>query len=87
MANCPWRCAISLANGGDDADDFDLPAVESDILSTGAAADSSGLDERLESLPRILRYAMLVSESAAHVEPRLIAEIEQLCPQFPQNVT
>jgi hypothetical protein len=69
----------------DDADDIDLPAVERDAVSTGAAADSSDWDERLKGLPRLLRYAMLVSENASHIEQRLIAEIDELCPQFPYN--
>jgi ATP-dependent Lon protease len=77
---------VSTDNGGDDANDLDLPAIEGDVVSTGAAADSSDLDERLETLPRILRYAVLASESAANIEPRLIAEIDELCPALPENV-
>jgi len=69
----------------DDTDDFDLPAIEGDAASTGAAADSSDWDERLKGLPRLLRYAMLVSDNAAHLEQRLIAEIGELCPQLPHN--
>jgi ATP-dependent Lon protease len=69
----------------DDADDFDLSAIESDAASTGAAADSSELDDRLTTLPRILRYAMLVSEDAGHIEERLIAEISELCPGVPHT--
>lgn len=68
-----------------DNDDFDLPAVEGDAASTGAAADSSDCDERLRSLPRILRYAILVSENAGHIEERLVAEINELCPGLTQN--
>jgi len=66
-------------------DDFDLPAVEGDAASTGAAADSSDCDERLRGLPRILRYAILVSENAGHIEERLVAEINELCPSLAQN--
>ena len=32
---------MSADEASDDADDFDLPAVESDTAATGAAADSS----------------------------------------------
>lgn len=69
----------------DDTDDFDLLAAAEDAVSTGAAADSSDWDERLKGLPRLLRYAMLVTDSAEHVEQRLIAEIEELCPLLPHN--
>jgi len=68
-----------------DDDDFDLPAVESDAASTGAAADSSDCDERLRGLPRILRYAILVSENAGHIEERLVAEICELRPGLAQT--
>lgn len=70
----------------DDADELDLPAVERDAVSTGAAANSSDWDERFKALPRILRYAMLVSENARHVEQRLIAEIDELCPHLAPNM-
>lgn len=73
-----------MSTGNDDIDDFDLPATE-DAISTGAAADSADWDERLKGLPRLLRYAMLISERAEHVEDRLVAEIEELCPKLPQN--
>ena len=69
----------------DDADDFDLPAVEQDDIATGAAADSADGDERHDGLPRLLRYAMLVNDNANHVEQRLMAEIDQLCPNLPLN--
>jgi hypothetical protein len=69
----------------DDPDDFDLPAVERDAVVTGAAADSADWDERYEGLPRLLRYAMLVNDNAHHVEQRLMAEIDQLCPNLPLN--
>jgi ATP-dependent Lon protease len=72
-------------SGTDDAEDTDLPAVVDDAVSTGAAADSSDRDERLDSLPRLLRYAMLVTDDANHIEQRLIAEIDELCPQLPHN--
>ena len=68
-----------------DKDDFDIPAVESDLVSTGAAADSA--DENLfNGLPRILRYALLVMDNTAnHLDKRLIAEINELCPDLPEN--
>jgi hypothetical protein len=44
----------------DDAHDPDLPVVERDAVSTGAAADSADWDERLKGL-RLLRYAALLS--------------------------
>src|SRR3984893_18590048 len=69
----------------DAADDADLPAVERDAVSTGAAADSADWDERLKGLPRLLRYAMLFSDNASYVEQRLIAEINELCPNLPLN--
>jgi ATP-dependent Lon protease len=69
----------------DDADDADLPAVEPDAVSTGAAADSADCDERLKGLPRLLRFAMLISHKARHIKQRLIAEINELCPNLPLN--
>jgi ATP-dependent Lon protease len=69
----------------DDANEIDLPVVERDAVSTGAAADSSDLDEGLKGLPRLLRYAMLVSHNASHIEQRLTAEIFELCPDLILN--
>ena len=69
----------------DEADEFELPAVDDDVVSTGAAADSSGWDERLKGLPRLLRYALLVGDNARHVQQRLVAEIDELCPNLPLN--
>jgi ATP-dependent Lon protease len=76
---------MSADRTSDAADDADLPAVERDAVSTGAAADSADCDERLKGLPRLLRYAMLVSGKARHIEQRLIAEIKELCPNLPLN--
>lgn len=75
---------MSTDNGGDD-DDFDLPAAE-DVVSTGAAADSADPNERLKGLPRLLRYAMLLVGRASFTRERLIAEIDELCPQLPHAV-
>lgn len=68
----------------DDSDDFDLPA-EDDAVSTGAAADSFSLDEQLNKLPRLLRYAWLSSEGGEHIQERLVAEINELCPGLAQT--
>ncbi len=67
-----------------DDDNLDLPEVD-DMVSTGAAADSADWDERLKGLPRLLRYAALVAAESDHIEKRLIAEIEEVCPQLPLN--
>jgi ATP-dependent Lon protease len=69
----------------DEAEDLDLPAVDNDTVSTGAAADSSDSDDWLKGLPRLLRYAMRVSHNANHIEQRLVAEIEELCPSLSLN--
>jgi ATP-dependent Lon protease len=76
---------MSADRTSDDADDADLPAVERDAVSTGAAADSADWDERLKGLPRILRFAMLISHKGRHIKQRLIAEINLLCPNLPLN--
>jgi len=76
---------MSANRTSDDADDANLPAVERDAVSTGAAADSADSDERLKGLPRILRFAMLISGNARHIKQRLIAEINELCPNLPLN--
>jgi ATP-dependent Lon protease len=76
---------MSVGNTSDEADDFDLPALESDTVATGAAADSSDCDERLKGLPRLLRYALMVGDNAHHIEERLVAEIDELCPDLPLN--
>src|ERR1700694_293039 len=76
---------MSADRTSDDPDDRDLPAVERDAVSTGAAADSADWDERLKGLPRLLRFAMLISGKARHINQRLIAEINELCPNLPLN--
>jgi ATP-dependent Lon protease len=67
------------------SDEFDFPEVDNDMVSTGAAADSSDWDERLKNLPRLLRYAALLVAKYDLVEQRLIAEINEICPQLPLN--
>src|ERR1700716_3522258 len=69
----------------DDSEDLDPVMAERDAISTGAAADSADWDERLKGLPRLLRFAMLISDNARHIEQRLIAEINELCPNLPLN--
>src|ERR1700730_8642604 len=76
---------MSADRTSDDADDADLPAVERDAVSTGAAADSADWDERLKGLPRLLRFAMLINGNARHINQRLIAEINELCPNLSLN--
>lgn len=61
-----------------------LQAAE-DAVSTGPAADSADCDERLKGLPRLLRYAMRSTDGSQHLAERLIAEIQELCPQLPHN--
>jgi ATP-dependent Lon protease len=76
---------MSADRTSDDADNADLPALECDAVSTGAAADSADWDERLKGLPRLLRFAMLISGNARHINQRLIAEINEICPNLPLN--
>jgi ATP-dependent Lon protease len=76
---------MSGGDTSDDADDFNLPAIDSDAVTTGAAADSSDCDERLKRLPRLLRYVLMVGDNADHIEERLVAEIDELCPDLPLN--
>jgi hypothetical protein len=66
-------------------DKFDLPSAADDAVSTGAAADSADANDRLKGLPRLLRYAMLISNNANVIKQRLIAEIDELCPQLAKN--
>ena len=67
------------------SDDFDLPVLDDDIVTTGAAADSSEPDARLQALPRILRYAVLTGQDRAYLQQRLVAEIDQICRGLPLN--
>jgi ATP-dependent Lon protease len=76
---------MSGGDTDDDIDGLDLPPPEPDAVSTGAAADSADAHERLKNLPRLLRYAMLICGNADHVAQRLIAEIDELCPQLAEN--
>jgi ATP-dependent Lon protease len=64
----------------------DLPVtIDDDAVSTGAAADSSDLDDKLKALPRLLRYAMLAGDTDALIAQRLAAEIDELCPGLALN--
>jgi len=76
---------LSTDSCDNDDNDLELPGPE-DAISTGAAADSADSDERLKGLPRLLRYAKLVIDGADHIEERLIAEVDELCPQLPFNL-
>lgn len=79
----PFRSDLSMTTS-DDPDDF-APVDEIDAASTGAAADSSDLDESLKKLPRLQRYALLSSAGEEHIQERLVAEISQLCPGLTQT--
>jgi hypothetical protein len=41
-----------MSGKDEDADDLDLPILDHDSLSRGAAADSADATERLKGLPR-----------------------------------
>ncbi|MBB4366754.1 hypothetical protein GGD65_007828 [Bradyrhizobium sp. CIR18] len=56
-----------------------------ETIATGAAANSAD-DQRYSHLPRILRYAMLVSDDADHLEKRLAAEVADACPELAENI-
>lgn len=73
-------------DGEDGSSSSAAPGPDPDIVATGAAADAAD-DEaaRLKGLPRILRYAMLFNDGGDHLEYRLIAEIDELCPGLSQN--
>jgi hypothetical protein len=55
-----------------DSDDaLSTAALNADVVTAGAAADSAGdADERLSGLPRILRYLLLVNDRTASIELR-----------------
>jgi ATP-dependent Lon protease len=40
---------------------------------------------RVKRLPRLLRFAMMISHNARPIKHRLIAEINELCPNLPLN--
>jgi ATP-dependent Lon protease len=75
---------MSTDSTTDGIDDLPL-TIDEDAVSTGAAADSSDLDDRLKALPRLLRYAMLANDTDAHIAQRLAAEIDELCPGLAFN--
>jgi ATP-dependent Lon protease len=77
-----------LNHDDDDSDNASIPdKVDPDAVVNGASADSSDSElDRLKGLPRILRYAMLSKESRDDlVAHRLVAEIDELYPNLPQN--
>jgi ATP-dependent Lon protease len=69
----------------DDSTESDI-SVETDIASTGAAADSAEYDAGLNALPRILRYAILVNQDEKFAVERLFAEIAELAPGRPLTI-
>jgi ATP-dependent Lon protease len=80
---------VNASAGGrvDDDDVFDLPIVGEEIILTGAAADATGLEEKLKDLPRILRVALLINRKSGDIHDRLVADIEALCPRLPLTAT
>ena len=69
----------------DNIDDLELPG-EDDVASSGAAAESAEWNEKLQRLPRILRYAVLGKRRASYLRERLVAEIAELAPGLTQTV-
>ena len=69
----------------DDIDDLELPG-EDDVASSGAAAESAEWNEKLQRLPRILRYAVLAKRRKSYLRERLVAEIAELAPGLTQTV-
>ena len=69
----------------DNIDDLDLPG-EDDVASSGAAAESAEWNEKLQQLPRILRYAVLGKRRKSYLRERLVAEIAELAPGLTQTV-
>jgi hypothetical protein len=69
----------------DDIDALDLPG-EDDVASSGAAAETAEWNEKLQRLPRILRYAALAKRRKAYLRERLVAEIAELAPGLTQTV-
>jgi ATP-dependent Lon protease len=74
-----------MSNDPDESDDFNLP-LEEDVVSTGAAADSAEINEKLNALPRLLRYAILSGKDSSFAHARLVAEIAELVPGLPTMV-
>ena len=64
---------------------FELPGVD-DVASSGAAAESAEWNEKLQRLPRILRYAVLGKRRKTYLRERLVAEIAELAPGLMQTV-
>jgi ATP-dependent Lon protease len=69
----------------DNIDELELPA-EDDVASSGAAAETAEWNEKLQRLPRILRYAVLAKRREAYLRERLVAEIAELAPGLTQTV-
>lgn len=71
-----------MSTDPDESEDFNLP-LEEDVVSTGAAADSAEVDEKLKALPRLLRYAVLSGKDASFAHARLVAETSELVSGLP----
>ncbi len=74
-----------MTAGVDNIDNLELPA-EDDVASSGAAAESAEWDEKLQRLPRILRYAVLGKRRKTYLRERLVAEIAELAPGLMQTM-
>ncbi|MEH2473337.1 ATP-dependent Lon protease [Nitrobacteraceae bacterium AZCC 2161] len=71
-------------DSGDDNWSEDSSFVADDVASSGAAADSSMLDDHLKALPRLLRYAILSTRENDTLRHRVMAEVRELCPDLPE---
>jgi hypothetical protein len=69
----------------DEINDLELPG-EDDVASSGAAAETAEWNEKLQRLPRILRYAVLAKRRKAYLRERLVAEIAELASGLMQTV-
>jgi hypothetical protein len=79
-----------LIDDNDDDDFLSSPdAIDPDAIVDGAAADSTDSgQQRLQGLPRLLRYALLARDNVDEtVTQRLVAEIDELCPALSENVS
>ena len=61
-------------------------SVENEVISTGAAADSVNLDDKLKELPRLLRYAVLADRDDELIRQRLVADIAELAPGLASTI-
>ena len=59
-------------------------AQDNDVVQT-LPSDRPDQPYRVKRLPRLLRFAMMISHNARPIKHRLIAEINELCPNLPLN--